>query len=378
MTRPPEPSIAAEPASRQRLDVGHWTDATIAPGERRDVALHISESYSGLSVSVPVHVWRAPKPGPTVFITAAVHGDEINGAGAIRQIMLEPPFELEAGALILAPVLNILGFDQHSRYLPDRRDLNRCFPGSPAGSMASRLANIVFREIVGRADYGIDLHTAAVRRTNFPNVRADMTDPKVAALARAFGSELIVSNKGPKGALRQAACSAGVPTIILEAGEVWKVEPSVVEYALHGVRNTLIHLGMAPGQPAAPAYQTVVDRTRWIRADRGGFLHFHVTPGDLVEQGQAIATNTSLLGADQNTLLSPHNGIVLGMTTLPSVAPGDPVCHIAVPREGVNAIRAALNAAAVDSLHQRVRGDLASNLLVTEKALEEGLEELAE
>lgn len=349
-----------------RLDVGQWPDGPVGPGQQRDVDLLVSEGYSGLSVSIPVRVWRAKQPGPVVFLAAGVHGDEINGAGAIRQIILSPPFELEAGSLIMAPVINILGFSQHSRYLPDRRDLNRCFPGLPHGSMAARLASVVFREIVGRSDYGIDLHTAAVRRTNFPNVRADMADPAVASLARAFGSELIVSGKGPKGALRQAACAAGVPTILLEAGEVWKVEPTVVEYALQGVRNALIHLGMTSGKPVAPPYQTVVDRTRWIRADRGGFLHFHVTPGDIVEQGQAIATNTSLLGAEQNVLLSPHTGVALGMTTLPSVAPGDPVCHIAVPREGVDAIRRALRAGADDSLRERVRGDLASNLMVTE------------
>ncbi|MFG0284270.1 MAG: succinylglutamate desuccinylase/aspartoacylase family protein [Phycisphaerales bacterium JB039] len=350
----------------ERLDIGRWGDHTIDPGERRDIDLLVSESYSGLSVTIPVHIWRAPEPGPAVFITAAVHGDEINGAGAIRQIILEPPFQLTAGALILAPVINILGFDQHIRYLPDRRDLNRCFPGSPTGSMAARLASVVFRQIVGRSDYGIDLHTAAVRRTNFPNVRADMSRDDVAALARAFGSELIVSGKGPKGALRQAACAAGVPTIILEAGEVWKVEPAVVEYALQGVRNTLIGLGMAPGKPVKPAYQTVVDRTRWIRADRGGFLHFHVAPGDLVEQDQPIATNTSLLGAEQNVLTRPHTGVVLGMTTLPSVAPGDPVCHIAIPREGTDAIRKAHRRVKDDSLHERLRDDLATNIVVTE------------
>jgi predicted deacylase len=222
--------------------------------------------------------------------------------------------------VILIPVLNILGFERHSRYLPDRRDLNRCFPGSASGSLASRMARILFTEIVGRADFGIDLHTAALRRTNFPNVRADMSDPAVVRLAEAFGSEIVLDGKGPKGAFRREACKAGCPTIIFEGGEVWKVEPTIVEYALRGVRNVLAELGMIE-QPARRAqHQVTVRRTKWVRADRGGFLQFHAAPGDILERRQPIATNTSLLGRDRNVLDAPFDGIVLGMTTLPAEA----------------------------------------------------------
>ncbi|MCA9311813.1 MAG: succinylglutamate desuccinylase/aspartoacylase family protein, partial [Phycisphaerales bacterium] len=245
-----------------------------------------------------------------------------------------------------------------------RRDLNRCFPGMKEGSVASRIASTIFTEIVRRSDYGIDLHTAAIRRTNFPNVRADMTDPKVASFARAFGAELIVSGRGPRGSLRRAACAAGCPTIILEAGEVWKVERFVVEYAARGIRNCLAHLNMIEGEPEQPPYRVETDRTKWVRARHGGFLHFRVGPGDILEEGQVIATNTSLTGQEQGEVISPRDGIVLGMTTLPSVSPGDPVCHLAFPSEGtLEHIERAVEQLSNDSLHERMRSDLSHGVV---------------
>ena len=349
----------------QRLDVGVWGKTRIAPGERKNVEIVISESYSGANIKIPIHVRRAARPGPTGFVTAAVHGDELNGTGAIRRLILEADFELTAGSLILVPVVNILGFERHSRYLPDRRDLNRSFPGSPSGSLASRLASVITREIIRRSDFGIDLHTAAIRRTNFPNVRADMGDETVAELARSFGAELILQGQGPRGSLRRSACKAGVPTIILEAGEVWKVEPSVVDYAIRGIRNVLAHRGMIDQTPEMPAHSTVPDKTTWVRAPRGGFLRFHVAPGDLVEKSQPIATATSLVGRDQEVIESPASGIILGMTTIPAVAPGDPIVHIAYRKDGtMGRIERAAGTETADDLLDRIRADLAAKVMV--------------
>ncbi len=348
----------------ERRDPAVWGDVHVQPGEGREVRLVLSETYAGADIGIPIYVWRGAEPGPTVYVTAAVHGDEINGTGAIRHIIMEELFTISRGTLILAPVINLLGFERHSRYLPDRRDLNRCFPGSPEGSVASRIASTIFRQIVKRSDFGIDLHTAAIRRTNFPNVRADMSDPRIADFARAFGAELIVSGRGPQGSLRRAACAAGCATIILEAGEVWKVERYVVEYAARGVRNCLIHLGMVEGEAEKPSYRVETDRTKWIRAKHGGFLHFRVAPGDILEAGQVIATNTSLTGQEQGEIVSPRDGVVLGMTTLPSVAPGDPVCHLAFPSEGnLKHVERAVEKLSEDCLHQRMREDLSHGVV---------------
>ncbi|MDF1810257.1 MAG: succinylglutamate desuccinylase/aspartoacylase family protein [Phycisphaerales bacterium] len=344
-----------------------WVGSQVQPGESASLSVTVSEGYSGTEIMTPVYVWRGIKEGPTVSITAAVHGDEINGTGAIRHIIRQKPFELNSGTLVLVPVVNLLGFERHSRYLPDRRDLNRSFPGSSEGSLASRLARSFFDQIVRQCDYGIDLHTAAVRRTNFPNVRADLSDERVAPFARAFGAELILDGKGPKGSLRASACKIGCPTIILEAGEVWKVEPGVVEYAVRGIRNCLRHLEMVDGQPVEPAFRIETKTTKWIRATQGGFLEFHVSPGEMVEKNHPIATNTDLMGDEQNVIYAPRSGVVLGMTTLPSVAPGDPICHLAFPKKGMfKKVEKTVSKLGDDSLHERVRDDLARNIRIVD------------
>lgn len=351
----------------ERKPIDNWQGQSIAPGESRDVKLAIGESYSGMTVRIPIHIRRAATDGPVVFVTAALHGDEINGTGTIRQLIQDEDFHLIKGSVILVPVLNLLAFDRHSRYLPDRRDLNRCFPGSPGGSLAGRMANTVFQEIVSRCDYGIDLHTAAVRRTNYPNVRADLTKKNIRRLAEAFGSEFIINGKGPRGAFRREACAAGCPTIIMEGGEVWKVEPSIVESAARGVRNVLRELGMLEGEIESPNYQVIIEKTKWVRAERGGFLQFHVAPGDILEEGQPLATNTNLLGHERSMLHAPYDSVVIGMTTLPAISPGEPVVHLGKLPDGTKAAKLRRLRSEESGLEERLVEDLASNVLVVEQ-----------
>ena len=350
---------------RQHKPAHEWDDESIPPGEDRQVKLVVSESYTGVTVSIPLYVRRGREPGPAVFVTAALHGNEINGTGAVRALIGDPDFQIQAGTLVLVPVINVLGFDRHARYLPDGRDLNRCFPGSAGGSQASRLAHVIFTEIVSRCDYGIDLHTAAVRRTNYPNVRGDLSIPDVKLLAETFGSEYVVDGAGPVGSLRRAACKAGCPTIILEGGEVWKVEPVIVEAAVRGVRNVLVHLGMLSGKIVRPPHQFVIRKTKWMRADRGGFLHFHVRPGEIVDEDQPLATNASLLGEEQNVIVAPFRSLVMGMTTLPAVSPGEPVCHLGELPKGGD-LRPEPKPGPKDDLHERTVDDLATNVLVVD------------
>ena len=354
-------------AKRIRKDIGVWRGRTVGPGESVDLSITVSKSYSGRSIRLPVHVWRGIDPGPVVFVTGAVHGDEINGTGTIRHLIQERPFELTAGSLVLVPVVNIPAFEQLTRYSPDRRDLNRSFPGTPSGSLTSRLANVIFRNIVARCDYGIDLHTAAVRRTNYPNVRADMEQEATARLASLFGGEVVLNAPGPQGSLRRAATGVGCATIVIEAGEVWKVEPSVVDYSLRGVRNVLAGLNMIDGEPTEPRFRIVAEETKWMRAERGGFLRFHVNPGATVVEGQLIATNTSLAGRDLSTIVAPRDAVVLGMTTLPAVSPGDPVAHLAFPSSrSLKKMERVVGKLPDDNLLPRLHDDLATNLLVSE------------
>jgi len=352
--------------ARARKPIGDWNGQEIPPGESGDVYLAVSESYSSMTVRIPIHVRRAERDGPVVFVTAALHGDEINGTGAVRRLIKDEEFQPLRGAVILIPVLNLLAFDRHSRYLPDRRDLNRSFPGSTRGSLASRMARKIFDEIVTRSDYGIDLHTAAVRRTNYPNVRGDLTSAKVRRLAEAFGSEIIINGKGPKGAFRREACRAGCPTIIMEGGEVWKVEPSIVESAERGIKNVLRSLEMLEGPPKSPDFQVVIEKSKWIRAERGGFLRFHIQPGDIIDEGQPIATNTTLLGRERSVLNAPFDAAVIGMTTLPAVSPGEPVCNLGKLPKDTRASDLRQLRSQSDGLEERVSEDLASSVLVVE------------
>lgn len=352
--------------SNNKKSVGDWFGENIQPGESRNVHLPVSESYSSMTVQIQLHIRRAIEEGPVVFVTAALHGDEINGCGAVRQLIQDLDFQLCRGTVILIPVLNLPAFDRHSRYLPDRRDLNRSFPGSPDGSLAGRMAHTIFNEIVMRCDYGIDLHTASVRRTNYPTIRGDLANPAVRRLAEAFGTEIILNTKGPKNSFRREATKAGCPTIIMEGGEVWKVEPGIVETTVRGIKNVLCDLQMIEGVKKGPAYQMIIEKSKWIRAEQGGFLHFHISPGELVEKGQPLTTNTTILGEEQGTLYAPFNSVVMGMTSLPSISPGEPICNLGkLPRnynpEKLEKLRLKKN-----GLEQQVVEELSSSVLVVE------------
>lgn len=353
---------------RKRKSINEWFGELIPAGESRDVTLPLSESYSGMTVQIPIHIRCATEKGPVVFVTAALHGDEINGTGSIRQLLQDDDFRLLKGAAIFVPVLNLLAFERHTRYLPDRRDLNRSFPGSENGSLASRMAHVIFDEIVTRCDYGIDLHTAAVRRTNYPNVRGDLTDLRVRWLAESFGTEIIIDSKGQKGTFRREACLAGCPTIIMEGGEVWKVEPGISETTVRGIKNVFRRLEMLEGEIERPNYQVVIRRSKWVRAERGGFLQFHVKPGEIIEKGQPLATNTTLLGREHNLLHAPFNAVVIGMTSLPAISPGEPICNLGKLSGEYNLSELYRERYEEGGLEQRVSEDLASNVLVVESS----------
>jgi predicted deacylase len=334
-----------------------------------DLHLDYSQSYTGISISVPVRVVSAKKPGPVVCVCATVHGDELNGVGIIREVLFDKPLNLEKGTVIAVPVVNVLGLESHSRYLPDRRDLNRCFPGSAKGSLSSRLAHLVYHQIIKQCDYLLDFHTAAVRRTNYPNIRVDLDNPDARKLAHAFGCELIVHSKGPKGSLRRVAVSRGIPSIVLEAGGVWKIEPGVVEIGARGCQNVLRHLRMLKGRIDKPRHQLEIRKSVWVRAENGGILQFHASPGDVVEAGQVLATNDTIFGEAQNEVKSPVDGVVLGMTTMPAVKPGEPVFHVASTDQDYRQLNRMLGRRRKARLHQKVQKQLTTNIVLTEPML---------
>ncbi len=302
----------------------------IAPGETREIYLKVSESYLSGGIHVPVTVIRGRRSGPTAFVTAAVHGDEINGADIVRRLIFDVDHEKLSGTLIAVPVVNIPGFLSQTRYLPYHRDLNRFFPGKRKGNNAERFAWRLFREIVSKCDFGIDLHTAASGRMNLPHVRGDMSHPRVRNLARAFGTAILVDQAGVRGSLRREATEAGVPTILFEAGETGKFSRKVSQAGLRGLLCVLAEMGMWQDRPAArPPYQVIVKSSDWVRADKGGILDLGVKPGDLVYTDDVLGAILNPFGRTVTQIRSPATGIVIGVTTAPLTIPGTGIVHLA-------------------------------------------------
>lgn len=306
-----------------------FSGTSIAPGESADIRLKVSESYTADPVSIPVTVVRGSGPGPTVFITATIHGDELNGVGILRDLLSDPVLESLSGTLIAVPVANVPGFLTLSRRLPDRRDLNRSFPGSRHGSLTARLAQVLFQEVVRRSDFGIDLHTGGGERSNYPQVRADLDKPRVAELARAFGCPVILHGAGPDRSLRKTAIREGIPTIVFEAGTPRCFERPFIRAGIRGILNVFAHLGMLSAEPLPPPLQLELRRTQWLRARAGGILDLNVELGQPVRRGDVISVNTNPFGRERSQLVARFSGIVLGVTRLPVVHPGDAVCHLA-------------------------------------------------
>lgn len=307
----------------------------VAVGETREIYVKVSESFLTGSIQVPVTVIRGRNPGPTAFVLAAVHGDEINGIDIVRRLIFDIDHEKLSGTLIAIPVVNIPGFLVQSRYLPYHRDLNRFFPGKKRGNNAERFAFRIFKEIIEKCDFGIDLHTAASGRLNLPHVRGDMSLPKVRKLARAFGATVLMDQAGVKGSLRKEATAAGVPTILFEAGETGRFSQKISVTGLRGVLNVLTEMGMWPvtenheNENRRPPFQVIVKTSDWIRAEKGGILELEIRPGALVYEGDIIGSIYNPFGKTVTQIRSPMTGIVIGVTTAPLTVPGTGIAHIA-------------------------------------------------
>lgn len=306
------------------------------PGQRHCVELPLPRLYTHTPMTMPVHVLHGSQPGPRLFVTAALHGDELNGVEIVRQVLEHPRLrhpEQMFGTLLAVPVVNVFGFLNQSRYLPDRRDLNRSFPGSARGSMASRLAHVLMQSVVGDSDFGIDLHTAAGARDNLPQVRFDSSRHPVAVpLAHAFAAPANLDSKAAKGTLRWGARE--VPVILYEAGEALRLDATAIEVGVNGVLQAMESLGMlAPvGTSLAASGLHLLQSSRWVRASHSGMLRSAASLGDTVEKGQVlgvIGDPYGLPSTRQHKVLCPMDGLLIGVTRLPLVHAGEALFHVA-------------------------------------------------
>lgn len=302
---------------------------TVRPGKRAKFELPIARLMSGTPVALPIIVLHGRHDGPTVWLSAAVHGDELCGVEIIRQVLAGLDPGSMAGTVMAVPVANVHGFNTGDRYLPDRRDLNRSFPGSARGSLSARVANLLMTEVVGRCSVGIDLHTGSDHRTNLPQIRADLDDPRTLALARIFAAPIALHSRTRDGSLREAATEAGATVLLYEGGEALRFDPAAIAVGREGTFRVLAELGITQPVDTEPGQTMLSRRSRWLRASKSGILHLEAGLGAHVNEGETIATIVDPFGKRLGRVNARSHGLVIGHTQHPLVNQGDAVAHIA-------------------------------------------------
>ena len=313
--------------SSQVIRIG---EVEVTPGYRTQIDLPIADLSIHVPLTMPVHVINGMNDGPVLFVSAAIHGDEINGVEVIRRIMQLGAVRNLNGAMIAVPIVNVPGFLNLSRYLPDRRDLNRSFPGYSKGSLAARLANMFVDQVLSQSTHGIDIHTGAVHRENFPQIRLDLEDAEALSMAQAFGVPLVLNSASREGSLRAAGAKRGVPVIVYEAGEALRFDEFSIRSGVRGVVSVMQSLGMLPGKRHAGGSRSpvILQSSRWVRAPLSGVVRIRQRTGVHVMTGQVLAVVSDPLGEAATEVRSPMDGMILGRTNLPLAHEGDALFHI--------------------------------------------------
>ena len=305
--------------------------SVVPPGDRATINLEVSTLANATRMNLPVHVVHGQSKGPVFFLSGVVHGDEIQGLEIVRRVLAHDVLNKMAGTLLAVPIVNAFGFLNHSRYMPDRRDLNRSFPGSDQGSLASLLADLFFREVVCRAQYGIDLHTAALHRSNLPQVRLAPGDDELMRLAEAFAAPVILISKLREGSLRQCAEEKGIKVLLYESGEALRFDEAAIAMGVTGILRVMKAVGMlSDAPPVSPNHKAVQSNSStWVRAPEGGILHSVRQVGDQVGFREPIGIITDPMGTVTVPVFAEDDGIIIGRTNLPIVNRGDALFHLA-------------------------------------------------
>ena len=309
----------------------------IAPGTSQRLSWSPTKLFEGVPVSTPVLVTNGIAPGPTLCLTAAVHGDELNGIEMVRRVFHDIAPKKLAGALIGVPIVNVQGFRRGSRYLPDRRDLNRYFPGRPNGSAAARIAHSLFNDVISHCDALVDLHTGSFERTNLPQIRADLRNPDVVTLTHGFGAMVVLHSTPTVGTLRYAATLAGIPAVTVEAGGPSQLDLAEVKHGVKGIETLLTTLGMTRRMRLWGDPEPVYYRSSWVRADNGGILLSDVSLGSTVRKGDLLGTITDPMSNARTELRSPYSGRIIGMARNQVVMPGFAAFHVGIETDEAEA-----------------------------------------
>ncbi len=307
---------------------------TIAPGKRQHIELPFGRLPTGSQQALPVTVSNGRFAGERLWLSGAVHGDELNGVEIIRRVLEALDPRHLRGSVLALPIVNVFGFVNQTRYLPDRRDLNRSFPGSKRGSLTGRLAHLFTEEVILKSTVGLDLHTAARDRLNLPQTRGDFHNPVVENMAQAFGAPIMLHSGLIPGSVRHAAAKRGVPVLVYEGGEALRFNDDAIAIGVHGVLRVMDHLGMTDHAERAATPGHRLNDTTWLRAPRGGILHLKVSLSQRVFPHQPVAQVQDAYGAVGATLRARRGGIVIGLATNPVVHQGDAVAHLAQENNG--------------------------------------------
>ncbi len=330
------------PPRREPFRIGNLE---VAAGRSGTAELPVSRLVTGTHVSLPLRVLHGAAEGPTVWLSAAVHGDEVAGVEIIRRVLANVDPRQLRGTVVAVPIVNVHGFLSGDRYLPDRRDLNRSFPGSETGSLAGRIANLFMKQIVQRCDVGIDLHTGSDHRTNLPQIRADLDDPATRTLAEAFGAPFMLHAKLRDGSMRAAATAAGATVLLFEGGEAWRIDEEAAVVGSRGIRRVLRQLDMIDDDVPVLPVPVESRSSGWVRARRSGIASMHVGLGDAVAKGETIATIHDSVGVRVSSMKANRTGLVIGHSRQPLVNQGDAIVHIADVGSDVDAIEPAITSA---------------------------------
>ncbi len=318
--------------AKQQRSSFHIGGITIKPGSQAVVEFPLSLLSDHTQMNLTAKVIHGKYDGPVLIVNSAVHGDEINGVEIIRRLLRHSSLKRMRGTLIAVPIVNVYGFLSGSRYLPDRRDLNRSFPGSDTGSLASRLAHVFMTEVVSKATHGIDLHTGAIHRSNFPQIRGHLVNPVVSEMANSFGVPVILNAAFREGSLRKSAHDAGIPYIVFEGGEALRFDETTIRAGYNGVLNTMRSLNMIKAKRSQkPVAETIIARSSaWVRAPEGGIFRSQITLGQRIKANSVLALIADPFGQAEFPVTFKRDGVIIGQTNLPSVNQGDGLFNIAL------------------------------------------------
>ncbi|WP_144822664.1 succinylglutamate desuccinylase/aspartoacylase family protein [Marinobacter piscensis] len=304
----------------------------VEPGSREMVEIPVAKLYTHTPLNIPVEVVHGRRDGPVLMVCGAIHGDEINGVEIIRRVLNNSALRHLRGTLVAVPIVNIFGFVQRTRYLPDRRDLNRCFPGTESGSLGARIAYLLRTQIMEKVTHIIDLHTGAMHRFNLPQIRAQLKNPETTRMAEAFGAPVIINSGLRDGSLRAYADSRDIPVITFEGGEALRFDGVVIGSGVKGVMRVMRELEMVPRKKSPKASKKrseIAANSQWVRTDTDGIMRPVAQLGQKVRKGQKLAIVANPFGESETAITSPCSGIVICVNNLPLVNEGEAIYHIA-------------------------------------------------